>query len=310
MSIADELRTDKDFGLCLRAGRYLRVIAVLVLMATILFFIIDSFTSKYSSSFLIHCMREILRQNVFLVIIYFLLGATFLALVGFPFTLLSCAAGFIFASKLGLALGIFVSTFVNTLSLTIAAAICYLIVSKYFKDEVLALAEQSGIIFFKGLENALVTKGFRINLLLRLSPVVPYQLLNFVVPALGTSFKDYSSACGIGVFAHCAPLCVIGASLHDLSAIASYTRHAPRALVICLFLILLIFLILSTVLLFNHTKHILQEIETMKHDGDQADSALLEVSSTASNAHEGSALLPHTVANSDIQNNKCNYRTW
>eukprot|EP00957_Ditylum_brightwellii_P169658 12913284-Ditylum_brightwellii.AAC.1 len=55
-------------------------------------------------------------------------------------------------------------------------------------------------------------KGLRIIVLLRLSPLVPYNVLNYVCGVTSVSFRDYAIAGMIGIIPGCFLYVLLGSS--------------------------------------------------------------------------------------------------
>jgi uncharacterized membrane protein YdjX (TVP38/TMEM64 family) len=53
---------------------------------------------------------------------------------------------------------------------------------------------------FEALDRAIARSGFKITLLVRLSPIFPYGMLNYALGVTRVSFRDYAVASAIGMF--------------------------------------------------------------------------------------------------------------
>ena len=61
-------------------------------------------------------------------------------------------------------------------------------------------------------------RGLYINVLLRLSPIIPYNVLQYALACTSTSLYAYTVGCLIGALPWSVSMCWLGAVLGDLSA--------------------------------------------------------------------------------------------
>lgn len=101
-----------------------------------------------------------------------------------PGVVLTLAAGALFGVGLGSA-----TVFVGALFGSCAA---FLVGRHLARDKLAARLE--GNVKFAAIDRAVGQQGFRIVLLTRLSPVFPFNLLNYAYGLTGVSFKDYALA--------------------------------------------------------------------------------------------------------------------
>jgi uncharacterized membrane protein YdjX (TVP38/TMEM64 family) len=120
-----------------------------------------------------------------------LLGAVYIPATVFlvPGTLLTLVAGFSFGLPLG----------VLTISIgsTLGAAAAFLVgrtLARGWVEEKLGKSPR-----FRALDEAVGEQGFKIVLLTRLSPVFPFNLLNYAFSLTKVSFRDYVLASWIGM---------------------------------------------------------------------------------------------------------------
>ena len=82
----------------------------------------------------------------------------------------------------------------------------------------------------QAVDRAVGSDGFRTVLLLRLSPVVPFNLLNYVLGATRLSFSTYLVASGLGILPGTLLYVLLGAAAPDLLSLASGRAvHQSRA---------------------------------------------------------------------------------
>jgi len=128
-----------------------------------------------------------------------------------PGSLLTLAAGFVFGLPLGVALVSAGSTL---------GACCAFLVGRYLTR---GWVEQrvEGHAKFKALDLATRNQGFIIVFLARLSPLFPFNLLNYGLALTAVRFRDYALASWIGMLPATVLYVYIGTAASDLSQLAS-----------------------------------------------------------------------------------------
>ncbi len=117
-------------------------------------------------------------------------GAYILAsLLMIPGSLLTLGAGFAF----GVARGTVVVSIGSTLGAAAAFLVGRTLARPWIEDKV------TGSPKFRAIDQAIREQGFKIVLLLRLSPVFPFNLLNYALGLTRVSFRDYVLASWIGM---------------------------------------------------------------------------------------------------------------
>jgi uncharacterized membrane protein YdjX (TVP38/TMEM64 family) len=74
---------------------------------------------------------------------------------------------------------------------------------------------------FRAIDEAVAKNGFKIVLLTRLSPVFPFNLLNYAFGLTKVSLRDYMLASWIGMFPGTLMFAYVGSTARDLAAIVS-----------------------------------------------------------------------------------------
>lgn len=99
-------------------------------------------------------------------------------------------AGFVFSSAFGLGLGVCLGTLAVFVGASAGAVVSFLFGRYLFRDAVVRnLSKRYSV--FEALDVALAEKGFRIMTLLRLSPIVPFNLLNYIAGVTAIPFWSY-----------------------------------------------------------------------------------------------------------------------
>jgi len=143
-------------------------------------------------------------------------GTYVLATVCFvPGLLLTLGAGATFAAALGLGPGVLVATISVWVGANIGAAIAFLLGRHILRDWVSRMIEKFTILV--AIDRAIDQNGFLTVLLLRFSPIIPFNVFNYVMGATGVSLKHYIAASTMGMLPGTVGYVFIGAAIASAS---------------------------------------------------------------------------------------------
>ena len=128
-----------------------------------------------------------------------------------PGTILTLAAGFVFGLPIGVAL--------VSVSSVIGAASAFLVGRYLARDSV--RARMAAVPRFNALDHATAHDGFLIVLLVRLSPLFPFNATNYGFGLTGVTFRDYFFASWIGMLPGTILYVYIGTLALDLTELAA-----------------------------------------------------------------------------------------
>jgi uncharacterized membrane protein YdjX (TVP38/TMEM64 family) len=120
-------------------------------------------------------------------LVYFVATVLFI-----PASILTLGAGFVFAAAFGLGGGIILGTISVFVGASLGAIASFLLGRYLLRDFVQKLTKKYTI--FEALDAALEQNGFKIFLLLRLSPIIPFNVINYIGGVSAVSFRDYALA--------------------------------------------------------------------------------------------------------------------
>jgi len=168
-----------------------KIAIAIILTCLISLVIIDSLTNQYIKQG-IDAFLEWIENNpipgVFaFIFVYFIATVLFI-----PGSILTLGCGFIFANVFGLGLGVVLASIAVFIGASSGAIVAFLLGRYLFRDWVLGLTVKYPL--FEAVDAALEDKGFRIMCLLRLSPIIPFNALNYISGITAISLTAYAWA--------------------------------------------------------------------------------------------------------------------
>ena len=167
---------------------YQKIVIALVLVGIIVFVIVDSLTNGYVRDG-VNTFLEWIQANpgpgvVVFAIVYFVATVLFI-----PGSILTLGSGFVFSASFGLGIGVLLGSLAVFVGASAGAIVSFLLGRYLLRDSVSKLSMKYSI--FQALDNALETKGLRIMILLRLSPIIPFNAINYIAGVSALKFVSY-----------------------------------------------------------------------------------------------------------------------
>lgn len=131
-----------------------------------------------------------------------------------PGSLLTLGAGAVF--------GVWKGSIMVSIGSTIGAAFAFLMGRYLARDWVAKKISNSAR--FRAVDDAVVRDGFKMTLLIRLSPIFPFNLINYALGLTKVKFKDYVLASWIGMMPGTVMYVYLGSLAGDLAALGA-GRH-------------------------------------------------------------------------------------
>ncbi len=128
------------------------------------------------------------------------------------------APGFILTVSAGALFGVIHGTMIVSVASTLGATAAFLIGRTIARDWIAQRIQGNRL--FKALDRALAHKGFWVVLLTRLSPLFPYNLLNYAYGLTGVKVREYVLGSWIGMAAPTLLYVYIGSLVRSFSAIS------------------------------------------------------------------------------------------
>ncbi|CAJ1962320.1 unnamed protein product [Cylindrotheca closterium] len=200
----------------------------LIFVAFIAYVIADSLTTKHVSGAVEDFLAWI-EDNPTIGIFAFM-GVYIIATVFFiPGSILTLGAGFVFANAFGLGLGVALGTLAVFVGASIGACFAFLIGRYLLRDWVSTLAKKYAI--FQALDIAFEEKGLRIMTLLRLSPLIPWNAINYIAGVTSLKFYEYAIAL-IAILPGTVLYVFLGASAGSLADSASSGDNSTVTIIV------------------------------------------------------------------------------
>eukprot|EP00978_Attheya_sp_CCMP212_P009912 scaffold23644_cov53-Attheya_sp.AAC.4 len=206
----DGILTEKE-NTCNRK-RITKVTLGLALLGFVVFIIVDSATTGYTTDGIRDFLQWIEDNPIPGV---FAFTAVYFLATG---SLLTLGSGFVFANAFGLGPGILLATTSVFFGASSGATVAFLLGRYLLRDWVSNFSKKYPI--FLAIDSALEVKGLRIMFLLRLSPIIPFNALDYIAGITAVSFKAYTWSL-FGILPGTIFFVFLGSSAGSLTDIAS-----------------------------------------------------------------------------------------
>lgn len=169
----------------------LKPIIGLIFFTIIFLVVIDAAFGKNYVRQNITALLEWIRENPREGVITFIAVYFVATLICVPGALLTIGAGFVFSATNdgSLVIGVALGTLAVFVGASTSAVVAFLLARYLMYDQVRRLSQKYSI--FEALDIALSEKGFRIMCLLRMSPITPFFLLNYVAGVTTVTLTNY-----------------------------------------------------------------------------------------------------------------------
>ncbi|EJK65235.1 hypothetical protein THAOC_13931 [Thalassiosira oceanica] len=223
MSLASAKQmNDDDGGRCddgqaqtkKRRVPFVKLSVGITLLAFIAFIIVDSATDNRAGA-TVSAFLEWIESNVIAGVFAFM-GVYFVATVLFvPGSVLTLGGGFVFGKALGLGRGVALASSAVFIGASLGAIASFLLGRYLLRDWVTERLFKKYKIM-TALGSALEEKGFQIAILLRLSPIIPFNAINYILGATSMRLVHYIFSL-LGILPGTVLYCFIGATAGSLT---------------------------------------------------------------------------------------------
>lgn len=239
-----------------------RITLALIVVGFIIYVIIDSQGDKNVSRITQDFLQWV-EDNPTAGIFAFI-GVYFLATVLFiPGSLLTLGSGFIFANIFGLGLGILMATAAVFIGASSGCIGAFLLGRYLLRDNMEKVALKYPVIL--AIDSALKQQGFKIVGLLRLSPIVPFNAINYILGITAVPLRDYAFAC-VGMIPGTVFYVFLGSSAGNLVDSASSGQGSKTVSIVVIVLGAVFGIAAVTVITYFAKKELKQIIKDNEED--------------------------------------------
>lgn len=172
-----------------------RILVASLIISFIVYAIIDA--SPNGDKNISRISREFLQwveENPTIGVLAFI-GVYVVATVLFiPGSVLTLGSGFIFAKVFGLGIGVLLATLAVFVGASLGAIISFLL-GRYLMREFIEKNLSHKYPVFQAIDSALEQNGFRIIFLMRLSPIIPFNAINYLLGVTAVPLRSYILSC-------------------------------------------------------------------------------------------------------------------
>jgi uncharacterized membrane protein YdjX (TVP38/TMEM64 family) len=210
-----------------RRVQWKRWFLLIILLATIAFVVID-YTAYGNEGIIKRLLVSVLnwvehnpvRGGMLVCVVYILATILFV-----PGSILTLGAGYALGSAIPGPTGLLVATLAVFVGASIGSIFSFLLGRYLFRDCVMNLASNYPI--FHAVDGALQRNGLKIMILLRLSPLIPYNALDYMSGITAITLRDYTLAL-VALLPGSFMLSFVGASASSLADSTSTENGASR----------------------------------------------------------------------------------
>lgn len=245
-------------------SRWTKLLVAVLLVGFILFVVLDSTIGKGWVLDTVDAFLEWIEDNpvpgIFVfVVVYFIATVFFI-----PGSILTLGAGFVFANAFGLGTGVLLGTLTVFFGASSGAIVAFLLGRFLLRDWVSRKTEHYTI--FEALDNALAEKGFRIMALLRLSPIIPFNALNYIAGVTAIGFWQYVWAM-FAILPGTILYVFLGASAGSLADSANSGDNSTVTIIVVV--VGVVFGVLAVALTSYYARQELQKVTEQRTEGDE-----------------------------------------
>lgn len=195
-------------------NNFVRIGVGLFLFSCLVYVVVDSMGERHIEAALLRFLEWVqlhpFRGALAVTLCYIVATILFI-----PGSILTLGAGFAIGSAFdNVAVGVLIATTAVFVGASLGSVGSFLLGRYLFRDCVYRLTESYPL--FQAIDRALEGNGLKIMVLLRLSPLIPYNALDYMAGVTSIPLRDYSLAL-IALLPGALMLCFVGASASSLS---------------------------------------------------------------------------------------------
>lgn len=197
-------------------SKYFKIGAILILIAILVFVVVDSTVGDSRVKSVLTDFLDAVEDLGFWGAVLFALVYVVATVLLIPGTILTLGAGFVFTRTNGgdNVAGTLIATAVVFVGATAGATLAFIFARFLLRDAATKLTEKYKV--FRAIDKAIETNGLKIVFLLRLSPAIPFNVLNYILGTTNVTLREYVLAC-FGLLPGTIAFCFVGSTLGSLS---------------------------------------------------------------------------------------------
>ena len=248
----------------------MRKASVLVLLVAFIVFLIVDYTSTRAVASTLEAFLDWVAQNVAVGAVTFAAVYAASTVIFIPGSLLTLGAGYVFARAVGQGAGIALGVLVVWAGANVGAAGSFLLGRYVLRDTAGAWYRKFRVM--EAVDSAVAEQGLKIVTLLRLSPIVPFSLLNYIMGLTSVGFHEYVVGTVVGIVPGTAAYVFIGSTLQSIGGGKASEEEEEDSSAAKVKLAVLIVggvaTIVAVVVISKFARHELQKHLTATDDGD------------------------------------------
>jgi len=194
--------------------KVVRIVIVLVIITTLVLAIVyNEFTKDTITDYLNWIEENPILGGLTFMLVY-MCATVFLI----PGSLLTIGSGVIYSQVYGTFGGVLFATVVVFIGASIGCTLAFLLGRYIFQEVVEGWIQKYDN--FRALEDVFEERGLRVTFLLRLSPLIPFNVLNYALGLTKVKLRDYALA-NFGLIPGTFAFCFLGSTLGSLTDAAS-----------------------------------------------------------------------------------------
>jgi len=166
-----------------------KIFIALFLCGFVLFLVIDAFNEKYVATIL-DTFLDWMKDNIVAGSFAFFFVYIICTVLFVPGSALTIGAGYIYSETIGTGgLGILCGSLVVWVAATAGASLAFLLGRYVFKESAQKIFRKYTVM--SAVDRVMAERGLKMMLLLRLSPLIPFNVLNYALSSTTVSFVHY-----------------------------------------------------------------------------------------------------------------------
>jgi len=168
---------------------------------------------RWTENFLDWVERNPLQGAISYILVY-----TAVTILFIPGLIFAVGCGYVYSQCYDVVIGVLLGSAIVTIGATLGSVAAFLIGRYLFESLVKTWVEKSEK--FRAIQTITQLKGLRLMFLLRLSPIIPFNILNYALGLTTVTLRDYTIAC-LGMVPGSIAFVFLGSTLTTISEASS-----------------------------------------------------------------------------------------